>query len=540
MAKTYKRPNHTPNIQPTLDPAMVEYFKERGISEKTLLDAKVTKETYYFPQDQQKRGCIAFNYYLNGEHINTKYRTRDKHFTFVGGARVIPYNIDSISKNAYKDNEQKYCITTEGEIDTLTYLECGYKHVISMPAGANANLEWLDDFIESHFDELDVIYISTDSDNKGVEAKDELVRRFGADMVKVVQYPSDCKDINEVLVKYGRDKVVECYNNAIDIQPKGIVEVSDIFESVDDLFYNGLTRGATIGVDSLDKIISFKTGLLAVVTGVPSHGKTFALNFILVRLNILHDWKVAFFSPEFYPVRDHVAQVMETLGGARFKRDNYTMQVYELLKDYTSRNFFWIDPDDTDISSVLDRAKYLIRKKGIKVLVVDPFNSLTDKNRTAKKQDEYISDFLQKLRWFARKYDVAIFLVMHPAKQQKLESGLYPVCDLYACKGASEIYDKADIGITIWRNEQGNYAEFHVTKIKFRHLGEKGKATFKFNINNGRYVEIPNFEKAGVAGNDVNWDNTNYVVTKTGNAIQSSISFDDPFAVGDTSELCPF
>lgn len=527
VVRTYRKPTVAPNLQPTLDAGMVEYFKGRGISESTLLEAKVTKETYYFPQDQAKRGCIAFNYYVDGEHVNTKFRTRDKHFTFIGGARIVPYNIDSIADGAYKDGEQRYCIITEGEADTLTYIECGYKHVISVPAGANSNLEWMDDFVDSHFDKLELIYVSTDSDKKGVEAKDELIRRFGADMVKVVQYPDDCKDINEVLCKHGRDAVKECFEKAIDVRPKGIIELADIYQSVDDLFYNGLQRGKTIGVESVDKILSFKTGMLTIVTGVPSHGKTFLLNFILAKLNILHDWKVAFFSPEFYPVSDHIAQIIETLGGARFKFENYSRSIYETLKDYVGRNFFWIDPDDTDINSILERAKFLIRKKGIRVFVIDPFNSVTDKEYRGQKKDEYISDFLQKIRWFARKYDVAVFLVMHPTKQQKLENGLYPVVDLYACKGASEIYDKADIGLTVWRNEQGNFSELHVTKIKFRHLGEKGRATFKFNINNGRYVEIPNIEKGVNVSVDVAWDNTNWVIAKLNNPHQETMSYQD-------------
>ena len=211
MPKTYRKPSTQPNIQTSLDAGIVAYFKGRGISEQTLLEAKVTKETYYFPQDQAKRGCIAFNYYVDGEYVNTKYRTRDKHFTFIGGAKVVPYNLDSIAENTYSDGEQKYCIITEGEADTLTYIECGYKHVISMPAGANVNLEWMDDYVESHFDKLEVIYVSTDGDKKGIEAKNELIRRFGAEMCKVVEYPDGCKDINEVLVKYGREKVIECF-----------------------------------------------------------------------------------------------------------------------------------------------------------------------------------------------------------------------------------------------------------------------------------------------------------------------------------------
>lgn len=529
MAKTYRKPSIKPNLQPKLDEGMVEYFKGRGISEQTLLEAKVTKETYFFPQDQAKRGCIAFNYYVDGEHINTKFRTRDKHFTFIGGAKVVPYNLDSIAPSAYKDGEQKICIITEGEADTLTYIECGYKHVISVPAGANTNLEWMDDYVDSHFDKLDLIYVSTDGDKKGIEAKNELIRRFGAEICKVVEYPDGCKDINEVLVKYGKEKVIECFENAIDVKIQGIEELYDVENELDYLFQNGLQKGATIGIKDVDDILSFKTGLLSVVTGIPSHGKTYWLNYMLVRLNILHDWKVAFFSPEFYPVTLHISQIIETLGGARFNSQNYNKPTYDALKEYVNNNFFWIDPDDTDITSVLERGKYLIRKKGIKAFVIDPFNALTDKERKVQKQDEYISEFMQKIRWFARKYDVAIFVVMHPTKQQKLESGLYPIVDLYACKGASEIYDKADIGLTVWRNEYDNYAEMHVTKIKFRHLGEKGHATFVFNVSNGRYISIPNIEgKGSIDKQNIEYDNSNYVTNKL-NEIQKQqrMNFDN-------------
>ena len=503
----------------------LQYFKDRGISEKTLIEAKVTQDVLEY--NGVKKGYIGFNFYLEGELINIKRRTRDKKFTLVPNAELIPYNIDSISVDSYDNNEEKYCIITEGEIDTLTYIECGIKHVVSLPSGANS-LDPLNKFIDSHFDKLDVIYISVDSDKKGVECRNELIRRFGAEMCKLIEYPKPCKDINEVMVEYGKERVIECFENAKDLSIEGVQELVDVEASLDDIFQNGFQKGTTVGVEEIDKILSFKTGMLNIVTGVPSHGKTYMLNYLLVRLNLIHNWKVAFFSPEFYPVSDHIAQIMETFGGARFNSKNYNVEVYDKMKYYLSNNFFWIDPDDTDVNSVMERARYLIRKKGIKALVIDPFNSLTDKERKWQKQDEYISDFLQKIRWFARKYNIAIFLVIHPTKMQKLENGLYPVCDLYNCKGASEIFDKADIGLTVWRNEKDDYAELHVTKIKFRHLGEKGYTSFKFNINNGRYVSIGDAETLKKRGIDirtmqVEWDNSNYIINKLNKTDQTEM-----------------
>lgn len=520
----------------------LQYFQERGISKETLIKARVTQETEFMPQVGRKIGCMAFNYYLDGELINIKHRTRNKDFKLVSGAKLIPYNIDSIAPDTYESDEEKYCLYVEGEIDALTYIECGFEHVVSVPNGASTNLEYLDDFIDSHFDKLDFIYISVDNDKKGVECRNELIRRFGSEICKLVEYPKPCKDINEVLVQYGRSAVEECVRNAKDCKPDGIQELVDVEAALDDIFEHGFEKGATFGIPSLDDIFSVKTGLLHIVTGVPSHGKSFMLNYLLIRLNLLHDWKVAFFSPEFYPVSHHIAQTIETYGGQRFCKENYSIPVYEKMKDYLARNMFYIDPNDTDVNSVMERAKYLIRKKGIKVLVIDPFNSLTDKERKNQKQDEYISDFLQKLRWFGRKYDVAVFIILHPTKLQKLENGQYPVCDLYNCKGASEINDKADVGITVWRNKEEDYAELHITKMKFRNLGKNGHATFKFNINNGRYVEIGDADDLRARGvsiptMEVVWDNSNYILKKLQTTNSQEMFEDTPTQQTDSSEM---
>lgn len=529
--------------------SFLEYFKNRGISENTLTDIKVTEEVEYFPQLSAKAHCIAFNYYLSDQLVNVKYRTRNKDFKLVSGAKLIPYNINSISEESYDEGEERYAIYVEGEIDCLTYIECGLKHVVSVPNGASTNLEYLDDFIESHFDKLEYIYVSVDNDRKGIECREELIRRLGKERCRIIDYPKPCKDINEVLVQYGKDAVIECFKNYTELKIEGVDELIDVENELDYLFNNGLQKGTMVDVPKIDNLISFSTGLLAVVTGIPSHGKTFFLDYLLTRLNILHDWKIGFFSPEFYPVNLHIAQIIETLGGNRFSNKNYTQPVYEKMKEYVCKNFFWLDPDDTDVSSVLERAKYLIKKKGIKAFVIDPFNALTDKEKKSMKQDEYISEFLQKIRWFARKYGVAIFLVIHPTKMNKMENGLYPVCDLYNCKGASEIFDKADIGITIWRNEQDDYAEMHITKVKFRHLGEKGSTSFKFNINNGRYVSIGNASELIKQGTStinmaVDWDNSNWILDKiNGKQILEPISFpqdEQDFLSPRENMDCPF
>ena len=62
--KIYRRPVPKNNIDRKYADSFLEYFKGRGISERTLRTAKVTQDTAYFPSINKKAGCIAFNYFF--------------------------------------------------------------------------------------------------------------------------------------------------------------------------------------------------------------------------------------------------------------------------------------------------------------------------------------------------------------------------------------------------------------------------------------------------------------------------------------------
>jgi len=50
-----------------------------------------------------------------------------------------------------------------------------------------------------------------------------------------------------------------------------------------------------------------------------------------------------------------------------------------------------------------------------------------------------------------------------------------------------QIFIKADFGIIVERDDQKGLVTIHVEKVKFKHLGTPGNATFVYNIVNGRY-----------------------------------------------------
>lgn len=492
---TYKRPEPKP-ILPISQRALA-WFESRGISAKTLEELKITEGLEWMPQKNGKANTVQFNYFLNGELVNTKFRTGDKCFKLVSGAELIPYNIDAIKG-------QKECIICEGEMDCLTFHECGFPYVVSVPNGANANLDYLDNYIEDYFDDKETIYIASDTDTKGVLLKEELIRRFGAERCKVVSYGDGCKDANEQLIKYGRGSVKVCINTATEIKIDGVFTVGDFEQSLDALFENGWQKGVTIGHENFDRLCSFETKRLCIVTGIPGSGKSEFIDEITERLNVRYKWRFAYFSPENAPLAYHASKLIEKFTGKRFSRKTLTDNEYKQVKEHLEQDFFFISPtDDFKLDNILDKAKFLVRRKGIKALIIDPFNRLENEQGT-RNETQYISELLDRLTNFAQRNDILIILMAHPTKQPKNKDGVIEAPTLYDISGSANFFNKADFGIVVHRNRIDNNVEVHIQKVKFRHLGECGTALFKYNLNNGRYTPVVN-------GLEPQWDNENHI-----------------------------
>lgn len=491
----YRKPQPRP-VLPMSDRA-IAWFQSRGISAATLQAMKVTEGSEWMPQKQGQANTVQFNYYHDGELVNTKFRTGDKCFKMVSGAELLPYNIDGIKGC-------KECIITEGEMDALTFYECGRHDVVSVPNGANANLDYLDDYIEEYFDDKETIYIASDTDTKGVMLRDELLRRFGAERCRVLEYGEGCKDANEHLMKYGRNSLLKCLEDAPETKLEGIFTVSDFEQSLDALFESGWQKGVTIGFENFDRLCSFETKRLCIVTGIPGSGKSEFIDEIAERLNMRYGWRFAYFSPENAPLSYHASKLIEKFTGKRFSRNTLSFGEYKEVKEHLEQDFFFICPSENfRVDTILDRAKYLVRRRGIKSLVIDPYNRI-ESEQGNRSETLYISELLDKLTNFAQRNDLLVILMAHPTKQPRNKDGVIEAPTLYDISGSANFFNKADFGIVVHRNREENTVEVHVQKVKFRHLGEVGTALFKYNINNGRYVPY-------TVGVEPEWDNSNHL-----------------------------
>ena len=492
----YVVPASVPEIKVTSK--IESYFETRGISKKTLSDLKVGEGVEYMPQVQKQTNVILFNYFYQGELINIKYRDAQKNFKLYKGAQKTFYNIDSI-----KDN---YVVVVEGEVDALSYHEAGVTSVVSVPNGFTANgqvnLDYLNDFYHC-FEDLEKIYIAVDQDQAGENGKKELVRRFGAEKVLIVDL-EDCKDANEYLLRHGSDKLAKTLNSATLFPIENVLRVTDIESDLDNFYRNGTKKGYTIGLQEFDSIFSTYTKQFIVVTGFPSSGKSDFVDQMTVGYNMMHGWKTAYASTENVPHYLHVDKLVRKLYGSTPSYEDTQKKAWKDCIKHVNENFFFIDYEDGfDLDKVLRKGQELVKRMGIRCLVIDPYNKIRDKANLNLSITDYTNQYLNKIDEFCKKNDVITILVAHPTKPQSDKGKLFEPT-FYDVKGGGEFYDMSPHGILVHRNYEENTVMVKVLKVKFGNLGEnQAKVDFMWNVNNGRYTRMRFGEPE--------WDNDNWL-----------------------------
>ena len=478
----YRKPGKLTNEEAP-DKNMCRWFAERGIPAEVLQREGIVKTCRKLPQTGQVERCIVFPYLHEGALVNRKYRDGRKHFMLESGAKLIPWRIDHIRNTAE-------CIITEGEMDALSFVVAGRDDVISVPNGAQNALGFLDEFIESHFDNKSRVYIAVDTDGKGMQLRTELVRRLGEDQCRIVTYGEDCKDANELLMKEGPEGLKRALAEASEVPMEGVFTAADVRKELYGLFVEGMPKGALFGLGDLDKLLSVETGRLMVVTGIPGDGKSEFIDEMALRLHISYDWRCAFFSPENFPVTLHYQKLVEKLIGKRFTKGVMSDMEFDAAVGYLSRNFFDILPeDDYTVDYILERAEMLVRRKGIRVFVLDPYNCIEHQIPADQSETQYINGFLERLRNFARRRQVLVILAAHPTKMKMNPvTKRFPVPTLYDISGSAAFFNKSDYGISLERDRFRKVTRVHVQKVKFRHQGQPGVASFQFDEQCGRFV----------------------------------------------------
>jgi twinkle protein len=494
-----------------------QFIEGRGISGETAVRYGVftaKREDSGAVVADIKGNVVAFPFFERGLVVAEKYRARGKKFWQRTGGRRTFWNADALDDPGLESGAQALIIT-EGEIDALTAIDCGFPLSVSVPDGAPPvpigkapdDLDPEDktveatgkfEFVWNNRDRLKRVkrfIIAVDADPPGQRLAAELVRRLGAGRCLFVTYPPaavvptedglsrPCKDLNEVLMRFGRDDVTRVLNEAKPYPVRGLYRLSEYPNLPPlDLFDTGWI--------TLDQHLQLFRGGLMVVTGIPSHGKTSWVSNMLVNLAERYGWRSAVCSPEM-PV---VPQYRDKLRAMRLRRQPADRVDSENADAFLEQSFYFIDASPLDdlgeeitLNWVLERATDAVLRDGIDVLVIDPWNELEHERKREESSSEYIGRAIRVIKRWAKRHNVLVIIVAHPTKDvQDKGKGRMPTP--YDVDGAAHWYNKPDHVVIVHReNEEINETTIRIAKVRFEKTGEKGHVKLKFDRHTGRF-----------------------------------------------------
>lgn len=520
--KNYQKPDQSMLKHIELSERIIKYSESRGISEKTLQRFLVHGKEEWMPQTQKKERCIVFPYMRNGEIINAKFRDGAKNFRLCKDAELIFFGMQTL--------EGKHCaIITEGEWDALAAYEAGLgqdyepianedgeqiEHelgrwgILSVPNGASKGsqrMEYLDN-CSDYMKDIDEFVIAVDEDEAGRSLKEELIRRLGVEKCRFVYYPTDavvpiengskraCKDLNEVLVYFGSQAVIDAVLNAEAIPVDGIYYLEDIFPEMLENFRKGTTLAPTTRFGETDDYFRWKKGDINVITGYGNHGKTTYWIQMMLTKSIYDGWKWGIFSPENYPANDFYDDIVEMYVGKWL--DKMSEEEYIEACHFINKHIFYVYPtDEHDINSIHEKFRYLILKKGVDGVLLDPFNQLDKVQKPFERDDQYLSVILKDIKRFALLNAVSYNIIAHPKNPTYQENKQLPVVDMYDLHGGSMWGNKSDQIISYYRpnyhiDKNDPSVQVYIQKLKRKRTGGKlGHFNLRLNWSTKRYSD---------------------------------------------------
>lgn len=462
----------------------------RKISNNTLLRFGITEAIEWMPKARKEIKVVCFNYLRNGELINIKFRGKNKDMKLAKDAELIFYNLDAI-----QDTEE--CVCTEGEIDCLSLHEAGIYNCVSVPNGANSNLKYVDNCHE-YFINKKKIVIATDNDEAGRKLRDELMFRFGVDRCYMVDFPEGCKDANDVLVKHGKEVLKKVIENATQIPIEGLTAYNERKNRLLDLYDNGIPSGTPCGIYGFDEYLRFQGGLVTMITAPPSSGKSEFLDYIISSLAVRENWRFGVFSFENQPTELHDAKIAEKIIGKAFgfrkdRNNRIDKESLNLVINELDDKFKTVDTSKVDISldGILAKSEELVNKYGIKGLVIDPYNKILHSIPSGMTETNYVNLFMTKITGFAKRFNVHIFLVVHPTKPQNTSvstEGKPQRVTLYSASGSANFYNQTDNGFVLTRDRQTGIVDVYIEKVRFSEQGREGWVSFTFDTMTRQYI----------------------------------------------------
>lgn len=411
-----------------------------------------------------------------------------------GNARLSLFRLDQI------DFSQPW-ILTEGEWDALSAIEVRYFNTCSLPDGAIGPNEeypaqsgklWA---IREAWPQIQAgggpAILALDNDPSGDVTRDVLIDIFGRWRCSLIDWPEHkfatgtdgkCKDLNEILLLFGPDRLAEVLANARPIKLEGVFQAKEIPKRPPRVYYG-------IGVSGMDEHLKLFPGGLYIWTGHTKHGKTSSLLGAL----------------------GHLAQAGLKIGLASFEADywedilpfyntwlhgeNANEDTEAKTHEWLNNNFVFISHEiqplqkQASIEWIIQQAQDAKGRFGINVLCIDPWNKLQHKRGFGENETDYIGRSLAELRNYAQAYNAITIVSAHPTKESGKEGEIPSHFDIH---GSMNWGNACDAMVIVYRPDLSKQAVCWYVPIT-RHekkAGKPGKKWFTFSSRTNRYTPL--------------------------------------------------
>lgn len=394
----------------------IEYLNSRGISEEICKRYNITVK-----KDDDK--VLLFPFYDETDTLTCiKYRNIDPERK--GSKEWSSTNTKPILFGMSQCNlENKTLIMTEGQIDSLSVAEAGFENAVSVPTGKNG-FSWVP-YCWDWLQKFETLIVFGDHEHDQITLLDDMASRFNGNIkhVRVEDY-KDCKDANEILQKYGPKQVRHCIENAI---PMEVKEIKDITE-VKKVNLADLEKFNT-GFQSLNKVLGgFYMGQVVLLTGERGKGKsTLASQFGTLALK--EGYNIFFYSGELmdWYFRNwidiqiagdlHINKIMNPYGTYEYSVDG---NVYPSIEKWYAGRIKIYDNNivqDDEHEDLLKTVEKSITRYSCRVIFIDNLMTAMEDELTTDLNRQQTS-FVRKLTKIAKQFNVLIFLIAHPKKNQ--------------------------------------------------------------------------------------------------------------------------
>lgn len=494
-----KPPKHVDPPTEHVPSIVKEFLLKRGIDSEIANQFPLVGSEKYFAATKSLSPAIGFVYGDPRQPEAIKWRsTVEKHFTQQGAARSL-FGLNQLPADITD------LVICEGEMDVLALASAGIP-AVSVPNGAPAKVTdgKVDPQQDGKFsyiwdareliDKVQRVIFFPDKDEPGQALVEELARRIGRAKCWTVELPE--KDANETLQKHGPESLQEALLLAKPLPLEGVYLPEDFNTQILSLYDQGVVKGASTGMESLDKLYTILPGQLSVVTGLPGSGKSELIDQICVNIAMQKGWRFAIASFE-NPPHMHIAKLSEKIiGKPFFGDDRMTADERDYALAFLNQHFVFLQSHDgapATVQSIIDRTKQAVMRMGVRGLVIDPYNYL---DMAGESEHQAISKMLTDIVLFCKSHEIHAWFVAHPAKQLP-DSGIPKGQHI---SGSAAWFAKADMGVTVHRNK--DQTEVHVWKSRFKWVGAVGEIELNYHLPTGRYSDKPT-----VAPEDLDWGN---------------------------------